>query len=230
MLDAKLPVPPEAAVALFGSALPLIQQYGEFLADAGVERGLIGPREVDRLWERHLMNCAAVSELIPDGAHVVDVGSGAGLPGVVLAVTRPDLKVTLLEPLLRRTVFLDECLDALELENAEVLRGRAEDWANRMGADVVTARAVAPMDRLAGWCLPLLRRGGRMLALKGEAAAEELETVAGELARLGAKSWGVVEVGGDLGSAATHVIRIDLGPAGLRTARSVRRSGGGTHG
>ncbi len=229
MLDAKLPAPPQAAVDLFGPVLPVVQRYGELLAGPGVERGLIGPREVDRLWERHLMNCAAVAELIPHDAHVVDVGSGAGLPGVVLAATRPDLRVTLLEPLLRRTVFLDECLDALGLENAEVLRGRAEDWARRMGADVVTARAVAPLDRLVGWCLPLLRPNGRMLALKGEAAAEELAAVAPTLAGLGARAWDVVEVGVVLGSAATRVIRIDLGPGGFRSPGS-KGSGSGSEG
>jgi 16S rRNA (guanine527-N7)-methyltransferase len=230
MLDANLPAPPEAAVELFGPALPLVRQYGELLAGPGVERGLIGPREVDRLWERHLMNCAAVAELIPEGSHVVDVGSGGGLPGIVLAATRADLRVTLLEPLLRRTVFLDECLDALELENAEVLRGRAEEWAGRMGADVVTARAVAPLERLVGWCLPLLRRGGRMLALKGDTAADELAAVAPSLAKLGAKTWNVVEVGEGLGSAATRVIRIDLGTENTKTARPVRRSGHGARG
>jgi 16S rRNA (guanine527-N7)-methyltransferase len=176
------------------------------------------------------MNCAAVAELIPEGAHVVDVGSGGGLPGIVLAAARTDLRVTLLEPLLRRTVFLDECLDALELENAEVLRGRAEEWAGRMGADVVTARAVAPMERLVGWCLPLLRRGGRMLALKGDAAADELASVAPSLAKLGATEWSVVEVGEGLGSAATRVIRIDLGSEGAKTARPARRSGRGARG
>lgn len=228
MLDAKLPAPPQAAVDLFGPALPVVQRYGELLAGPGVERGLIGPREVDRLWERHLMNCAAVAELIPPDAHVVDVGSGGGLPGVVLAATRPDLRVTLLEPLLRRTVFLEECLDVLALDNAEVLRGRAEDWARRMGADVVTARAVAPMERLVGWCLPLLRPNGRMLALKGEAAAEELAAVAPTLAGLGARAWSVVEVGAVLGDAATRVIRIDLGPNGFRSP--VHRSRRGARG
>lgn len=230
MVDARLPAPPEAAVAFFGPALPVVRQYGELLAGPGVERGLLGPREVDRLWERHLMNCAAVAELIPEGSHVVDVGSGAGLPGIILAVTRADLRVTLLEPLLRRTVFLDECLDALKLDNAEVLRGRAEEWAGRMGADVVTARAVAPMERLVGWCLPLLRRGGRMLALKGELAAEELASVESQLSKLGAESWGVVEVGELLGNAATRVIGIDLGPAGFKSAAPQRHSRRGARG
>lgn len=227
MLDAKLPAPPQAAVDLFGPALPVVQRYGEFLAGAGVVRGLIGPREVERLWERHLMNCAAVAELVPSSAHVVDVGSGGGLPGVVLAAIRPDLRVTLLEPLVRRTVFLEECLDALLLENAEVLRGRAEDWAGRIGADVVTARAVAPMERLVGWCLPLLRPGGRMLALKGDTAAEELAAVAPGLAQIGARSWVVTEVGAVLGSAATHVIRIDLSPSGLRGSAAKRATSRG---
>ncbi|MBS2962122.1 16S rRNA (guanine(527)-N(7))-methyltransferase RsmG [Actinocrinis puniceicyclus] len=235
MLEAKLPAAPGAAVDLFGSALPVIRSYGELLAGPGVERGLIGPREVDRLWERHLMNCAAVVELIPHGAHVVDVGSGGGLPGVVLAAIRPDLRVTLLEPLLRRTAFLEECLDVLELDNAEVLRARAEDWARRMGADVVTARAVAPTERLVGWCLPLLRPGGRMLALKGEAAADELAAVEPTLAALGAKSWRVVDVGETLGNAATRVIRIDLGPGGFkptgaRRTREGQRFRRGVHG
>lgn len=215
-----LPEPPPAAVDLFGPALPMIRRYAELLAGPGVERGLIGPREVERLWDRHLMNCGALAELIAPGQRVVDVGSGGGLPGLVLAVTRPDLRVILLEPLLRRTVFLGECVEELELSNVEVLRGRAEEWAGRMEADVVTARAVAPMERLIGWCLPLLRPGGRMLALKGDAAAEELQAVAPSLPGLGAKSWAVVDVGSALGAAATKVVRIELGAAGYRQQAS----------
>lgn len=222
-----LPDPPPAAADLFGPALPLIRRYAQLLAGPGVERGLIGPREVERLWDRHLINCGAVAELISPGVRVVDVGSGGGLPGLVLAASRPDLRVILLEPLLRRTVFLGECIEELKLSNAEVLRGRAEEWAGRMEADVVTARAVAPMDRLIGWCLPLLRPGGRMLALKGDAAAEELQAVAPSLTGLGAKSWAVVDVGASLGAAATKVVRIELGAAGYRqqTSRSQARSG-----
>jgi len=219
--------PPSAAADLFGPALPLIRRYAELLAGPGVERGLIGPREVERLWDRHLMNCGAVAELISLNVRVVDVGSGGGLPGLVLAATRPDLRVILLEPLLRRTLFLGECIEELKLSNAEILRGRAEEWAGRMEADVVTARAVAPMGRLVGWCLPLLRPGGRMLALKGDAAAEELQAVAPSLPGLGAKSWAVVNVGASLGAAATKVVRIELGAAGYRqpTSRSQARSG-----
>jgi 16S rRNA (guanine527-N7)-methyltransferase len=204
-----------------------VRRYAELLAGPGVERGLIGPREVERLWDRHLMNCGAIAELISPDTRVVDVGSGGGLPGLVLAALRPDLQVILLEPLLRRTVFLNECVEELKLSNAEVLRGRAEEWAGRMDADVVTARAVAPMERLVGWCLPLLRPGGQMLALKGDAAADELQAVAPSLPGLGAVNWAVVDVGASLGAAATKVVRIELGSGGYkqRTSRSQVRSG-----
>jgi 16S rRNA (guanine527-N7)-methyltransferase len=224
-----LPESPTAAAELFGASLSAIRRYAELLAGPGVERGLIGPREVERLWDRHLMNCGAVAELVGPGARVVDVGSGGGLPGVVLAASRSDLRVILLEPLLRRTVFLEECVEELKLANAEVLRGRAEEWAGRMGADVVTARAVAPLERLVGWCLPLLRPGGQMLALKGDAAVDELRAVAPSLPDLGAKSWDVVDVGAALGAAATKVVRIDLGRTGYRqgASRSQKRSGRG---
>lgn len=230
------PEPPPAAVRLFGPALPLIRRYAALLAGAGVERGLLGPREVERIWDRHLTNCGALAELISPEAQIVDVGSGAGLPGVVLAALRPDIRVVLLEPLLRRTVFLAECIEELKLTNTEVIRGRAEEWAGRLSADIVTARAVAPLDRLIGWCLPLLRPGGQMLALKGDAASEELSAVAPSLPALGATGWGVVDVGGSLGPAATKVVRIELGASGYKQptrrnqARSGRRVRRGSHG
>lgn len=171
-------VPDEAAV-VFGAALDRATAYVRLLATDGTVRGLIGPREVPRLWDRHLLNSAALAPLIPTGARVVDVGSGAGLPGIPLALARPDITVALLEPLARRVTFLDECVDVLGLANVTVVRGRAEEGPARRslgGADVVTARAVAPLDKLAGWCLPLLRPGGRLLALKGSSAAEELRS------------------------------------------------------
>ena len=164
------------AARVFGDRLGLAVDYARLLATDGVVRGLIGPREAPRIWERHLVNCAVVSELIPFGASVVDVGSGAGLPGIVLAVARPDLRITLVEPLARRTAFLSEAVTTLGLDGTvTVLRGRAEDVVDGppAGADVVTARAVAPLDRLAGWCLPLARLEGRLLALKGASAADE---------------------------------------------------------
>jgi 16S rRNA (guanine527-N7)-methyltransferase len=175
-VDTEAVVPPEAE-AVFGPAVDGAAEYARLLATEGTVRGLIGPREVSRLWDRHLLNSAAIAPLVPSGARVVDVGSGAGLPGIPLALARPDLTVTLLEPLARRVAFLTECVDRLGLERVTVVRGRAEEGPVRRelgGADVATARAVAPLDKLAGWCLPLLRPGGLLLAMKGSTAAEEL--------------------------------------------------------
>ena len=179
---------PPAAAQVFGPSLDRAVAYAELLATAGTERGLIGPREGPRLWDRHLLNSAVVGELIPAGARVVDVGSGAGLPGVPLALARPDLDVVLLEPLARRVAFLSEAV--ADLVNVTVVRGRAEEGHTRRAlgpADVVTARAVAPLDRLAGWCLPLARPGGTLLALKGSSAESELagSGLAGEVVRCG---------------------------------------------
>ncbi len=188
-------LPPElapAALTLFGDRLDLAAAYAELLATDGVVRGLIGPREAPRIWDRHLLNCAAVAERIPSGATVLDVGSGAGLPGLVLAIARPDLTVTLIEPLARRTSFLIEVVERLGLaKSVRVFRGRADEAASGssgrdpISGDVVTARAVAPLDRLAGWSLPLAVRGGRLLALKGSSAAAEVEEHAEVVARLG---------------------------------------------
>jgi 16S rRNA (guanine527-N7)-methyltransferase len=177
MSDHELPAPPPPAEEFFGGALPRVTAYAQMLATDGVVRGLIGPREVPRLWERHLLNCGVIAELIGPGLAVVDVGSGAGLPGIVLAMVRPDLRITLVEPLARRIAFLEECRDALKLTTVTVLRGRAEEPATVSGAggaDVVTARAVAPLERLTRWCLPLVRDGGRVLAVRGESAAAEV--------------------------------------------------------
>jgi len=173
--------------ALFGERLPLARRYAEHLATSGVERGLIGPREAPRVWERHVVNCAVVAALVPDGARLVDVGSGAGLPGIPLALARPDASIVLVEPLARRVAWLREVITDLGVA-VEVERGRAEEDVVRRrweGADVVTARAVAPLARLAGWCLPLVRPGGRMLAVKGASAADEVERDAQAVRRLG---------------------------------------------
>jgi 16S rRNA (guanine527-N7)-methyltransferase len=170
-----LPAPPELARTLFGDRLPLAVRYAERLAGDGVEWGIIGPRESDRLWERHLLNCVAVGALIPPDSLVVDVGSGAGLPGVVLAIARPDLRLVLVEPLLRRAAFLESVLTDLELTGVEIQRTRAEELTkSRPGADVVTARAVARLDRLAALAAPLLRPSGELLAIKGSAIYDEM--------------------------------------------------------
>lgn len=188
----------EAARATFGDRLPLAQRYVDLLATTAVERGLVGPREAGRLWERHVLNCAPVAALCPQGEEVVDVGSGAGLPGLVLAVARPDLRVVLLEPLLRRVVWLTEVVEELGLD-VRVVRARAEDSGLRTGTAV--ARAVAPLERLAALCLPLLRPGGQLLALKGASAAEELAAAVPALRRAGADRWEVLTLpAGEAGS------------------------------
>ncbi|WP_067797468.1 16S rRNA (guanine(527)-N(7))-methyltransferase RsmG [Actinomadura formosensis] len=213
---------------VFGDALPIAERYAAFLAEAGVERGLIGPREVDRLWERHLINCAVVSEAVPADAHVVDIGSGAGLPGIVLAIVRPDLRVTLLEPLLRRTAFLDECVGMLGLRNVEVRRARAEEVAKEFSVDVVTARAVAPLERLAKWALPLLRPGGELLALKGERAQVELDEAEPVLKRFGARSAELLQVGRGMVDPPTTLVRVVAGRGEVveRRQRAPRRARG----
>ncbi|MDL4773470.1 16S rRNA (guanine(527)-N(7))-methyltransferase RsmG [Actinomadura xylanilytica] len=212
------------ALEVFGDALPVAERYAAFLADAGVERGLIGPREADRLWERHLINCAVVAEAIPEGATVVDIGSGAGLPGIVLAIVRPDLSITLLEPLLRRTTFLNECVGMLELPNVEVRRARAEEAAKDLSVDVATARAVAPLERLAKWALPLLRPGGELLALKGERAAAELDEAQPVLQRFGVRTAELLQVGRGKVDPPTTLVRVVAERAPRRTKGSRKRS------
>jgi 16S rRNA (guanine527-N7)-methyltransferase len=163
----------DIAREIFGEQFPLINRYVDILASTGVDWGLLGPREADRLWDRHILNSAALSGLIAPGRSVVDVGSGAGLPGIPLALLRPDLRVTLMEPLLRRATFLTQTVEKLGIEDrAEVIRSRAEDHDGKY--DVVTSRALAPLDRLIGWCNPLRARGGMILALKGSSAADEV--------------------------------------------------------
>lgn len=186
MLVSRETPPPPHAVGVFGARLPHMRRYADILAGAGVERGLIGPREVPRLWDRHVINSGVVAERISDGASVADVGSGAGLPGLVWAIMRPDISMTLIEPLLRRTSFLDEVVEELELENVRVVRARAERVEETF--DFVTARAVAAMDKLAKWCMPLVAPGGTLLALKGQTAHDELTESRRTLGRLGAES------------------------------------------
>jgi 16S rRNA (guanine527-N7)-methyltransferase len=190
---------PSSAQRVFGERLDAAKHYAEMLADAGVERGLLGPHETERLWERHLLNSAAVGELIGTRERVVDVGSGAGLPGVPLALARPDLSIILVEPMLRRTEFLREAIGALGL-NIAIVRGRAEDAGVRgeVGeVDVAVSRAVAPLDRLTMWCMPLIRPGGRMLAIKGERAEDEVEQERRVMPSLGAVGVRVVRCGVD---------------------------------
>jgi 16S rRNA (guanine527-N7)-methyltransferase len=223
-----LPDPPPAAGKLFGERLPLACRYAELLATDGIVRGLIGPREAPRLWDRHLLNCAVLAERIPTGATVADVGSGAGLPGIVLGVVRPDLRIVLIEPLARRTTFLDEVVDELGLDGVSVLRARAEELTGRAAADlfdpvdVVTARAVAPLDRLAGWCLPLLVPGGRVLAMKGSTAEAEVAEHAAAVRRRGGSDPVVARCGEGVVDPPTTVVefvRAMAAPGGRRSAK-----------
>jgi 16S rRNA (guanine527-N7)-methyltransferase len=218
---AELPPAPEQAREVFGDRFADAVRYAELLAEAGVQRGLIGPREVPRLWERHLLNCAVLSEVVPEGVTVCDVGSGAGLPGIPLALVREDLKITLLEPLLRRTTFLTEVVELLGLDHVTVVRGRAEEVMGKLQpVHVVTARAVAPLDRLAAWGIPLLRPYGEMLALKGDTAEEELKTSATALSKLGAVETSILHVGEGIVDPLSTVVRVEVGesPGGVRFA------------
>ncbi|NMO02586.1 16S rRNA (guanine(527)-N(7))-methyltransferase RsmG [Gordonia sp. TBRC 11910] len=199
---------PELAEQIFGAAVPTAEKYWDWLAGPAVVRGLVGPRETPRLWERHIMNCGVVGECLDAGERVVDIGSGAGLPGIPLAIARPDVRITLVEPLLRRATFLQEVVDDLGLD-VTVVRGRAEEPSViecAGGADVVTSRAVAPLDRLARWSAPLIRSGGRLVALKGSSAAEEIATHAAAARRVGLERLTVRECGTEVLSTPTIVI------------------------
>lgn len=190
-------VPPDAALKIFGPRIDLARRYADLLAGPGAERGLLGPREVDRIWDRHLLNSAAVGELLEPGERVIDIGSGAGLPGIPLALARPDVDMVLLEPLLRRSEFLGEVIDQLGLA-VEVVRGRAEElWVRHQFGerDAAVSRAVASLDKLAKWSMPLLRPGGRMLAIKGERGGSEVEQYRRVMSASGAVDARVVTCG-----------------------------------
>lgn len=226
--DEPVTVPAEeagAVTAVFGERESLARRFAGHLMTSGVERGLIGPREVPRLWSRHILNCAVVGALIEPECTVVDVGSGAGLPGIAVAIARPDLSMVLVEPLLRRVTWLREVQQDLGLEGLTVVRGRAEEVAGAVRGDVVLARAVASLDVLAGWCLPLLHPGGRLLALKGRAADEELVASVPVLRRLGAVGWRLRQCGEELLAEPTTVIEVVAG-AELREGGGGNRRGG----
>lgn len=225
--SADLEAEPVTAAAIFADRIELARSYVHSLATDGVLRGLIGPREPARLWSRHVLNSAAIAELIASGSSVVDIGSGAGLPGVPLAIARPDLTVTLVEPLERRVRYLDETIDGLGLHNCRAVRGRAEEVVDVCGnADVVTSRAVAPLHRLVTWSAPLARDGGLVLAMKGETAREELDRDRAAVTRSGLVDPEVLEVGGSGSVAPTYVIRARrVAPRGSQRSAGRRRTG-----
>jgi 16S rRNA (guanine527-N7)-methyltransferase len=214
--------------------------YAERLAEDGVVRGLIGPREVPRLWERHLLNCAWLSDLLDEGVSLCDIGSGAGLPGLVVAIIRPDVRVTLVEPLLRRTVFLDEVREQLGLDNVEVVRGRAEELHGARLFDVVTSRAVAPLPRLLDWSMPLVDAGGSLIALKGSSVTDEVEQASVELRRHRCGAPVVIPLGEGVASSPTYALRVSRSDPsalpllprakGRKSSGSRRRTGPGKTG
>lgn len=228
------PPAPQSAVGVFAHTLPTAVRYAELLADQGVLRGLIGPREVPRLWERHLVNCALLGGAIGEGLDVCDIGSGAGLPGLVLALSRPDLRVTLVEPLLRRATFLEEAVALLELGNVEVVRARAEELHGRREFSVVTARAVAPLERLLGWSMPLVRQGGELIAMKGSSIHEEIRQAESVLRKVGGSDVRVEQYGVEITDQPTVVVRVraakpsawSAGPSAV-TGHATRQSSAG---
>lgn len=193
---------------LLGDAYPRLRIFAQLLASDGVERGLIGPREATGLWERHILNSAAVAPHLPARGTMIDLGSGAGLPGVVLACMRPDLRTVLLEPMERRVRWLHQVIDVLGLDSVEVVRARAQELHGQLAVQVVTARAVAPLERLVGWALPLLAVGGELLAIKGRMAATEVATAEAVIERLGGGPAEIIRAGITAGVPPTTVVRV----------------------
>ena len=214
------------AQGFLGEGFDRVNAFAKALVAEGVLRGLIGPRELPRLWERHLLNSAALLPYLPVTGTVVDVGSGAGLPGLVIACARPDLEVVLVEPMERRATWLTEVAENLDLRSVEVVQRRAEELHGRLAADVVTARAVAPLDRLVTWCFPLVRGNGALVAMKGSRAQDEAMAAAGIIDRLGGGPAEILSAETIPGVAPTTLVRVPRvrpGPAPVAPRRPKRR-------
>lgn len=206
-MSADIEQEPVAAASLFGDRIELARTFTDALAGQGEERGLIGPLELPRLWTRHVLNCALVAPLIASGARVGDIGSGAGLPGIVLAIARPDAQFTLIEPMERRVTWLGEQKDALQLTNVDVVRGRAEDLRGKVRLDQVTARAVSAFRKLIPIAAPLLRDGGELVLMKGANAQAEIDAATKESRRLRLRDVRVEILGAGVVDEVTRVIR-----------------------
>jgi len=200
-----------AAASLFGPELPRAERFGVLLATEGITRGLLGPREAERIWDRHLLNSAVLAEVVPPDADVVDVGSGAGLPGIPLALARPDVRVVLLEPMLRRVTFLEEVLLEVGLEpRVSVVRGRAPENVSDLPFQpgCAVARAVAPLDRLVSWTMPLVRPAGVLLALRGRSAEDEVRTTRAAVTRVAGSEAELLTVGATVLEEPAVVVRV----------------------
>lgn len=214
---AELPPAPDAVRTVFGPYEPVAARYAEALATTGITHGLIGPREIERVWDRHVLNCAVVASLIPDEATVVDVGSGAGLPGLALAIARPDVTMYLVEPMARRIAWLDDTIARLGLPNVSTRRGRADEV--DVSGTVVTARAVAKLSTLAQWTAAVADEGALLLALKGASAQAELDRDRKAAARVGWTDLEVLTVGEEVVDPPTTVVRGVYRPRRSRTKK-----------
>lgn len=201
----------DAVEVIYGDRTELVEQFVQHLVTTGIEWGLLGPREVPKIWDRHVLNCAVVHELIPTGTVVADVGSGAGLPGLALAIARPDVQFILIEPLERRVDWLNMVVDDLGLKNVDVLRARSEQVVDEVDVDIVTARAVSAMKTLIPITVPLLHGEGELLAIKGQSAAAEIEKAAKVLRKFKTKETEVLSVGDELLEVPTTVARLSFG-------------------
>jgi 16S rRNA (guanine527-N7)-methyltransferase len=200
---------PAAAVAIFGDQIDQARSFAQTLANDSDELGLLGPRELDKLWSRHILNSAVVAELVRPGDKVADVGSGAGLPGIPMAIARPDAQFVLIEPMERRSSWMLEVVEDLGLKNVRVLRSRAED-VTEQDFDIVTARAVAALDKLLKMCVPLLKPGGALIALKGSKAAEEIANSKKLEKKLGISSFEILVCGEKFLPEPTSVVKTTL--------------------
>jgi 16S rRNA (guanine527-N7)-methyltransferase len=200
---------PAAAVAIFGDQIDQARSFAQTLANDSDELGLLGPRELDKLWSRHILNSAVVAELVQLGNKVADVGSGAGLPGIPMAIARPDAEFVLIEPMERRSNWMLEVVEDLGLKNVRVLRSRAED-VTEQDFDIVTARAVAALDKLLKMCVPLLKPGGALIALKGSKAAEEIANSKKLEKKLGISSFEILVCGEKFLPEPTSVVKTTL--------------------
>lgn len=200
---------PLAAEGLFGDRIDLARAFTAALADQGETRGLIGPLELPRLWTRHILNSAIAAPLFQ--GHVADIGSGAGLPGIVLAIARPDVRWTLVEPMERRVTWLTEQAHALELDNVAVVRARAEEWAPAEPVDVVTARAVSALRTLIPMTAPLVRPGGKLMLFKGRGAEAEIDAAQKQIRRFGLTDVGVLTLGEGVLDETTRVVHATVG-------------------